>query len=118
MVLRNATVITMDPERPSACASRSRATPSWPLGPRRRSWRPPLPDARIVDLGGRVLLPGFNDAHCHRIGDREVTGYESAEAAIEDALAGGWTSISELFVNQERLDELRALDDAGRLRSG
>ena len=36
--------------------------------------------------------------------------------AIEDALAGGWTSISELFVNQERLDELRALDDAGKLR--
>ena len=61
-------------------------------------------------------MPGFNDAHCHRIGDRDVSGYESAEAAIEDALAGGWTSVSELFVSQERLDELRALDDAGRLR--
>ncbi len=44
-----------------------------------------------------------------------MTGYESAAAAIQDALAGGWTSISELFVNQDRLDELRALDDAGQL---
>ncbi len=45
-----------------------------------------------------------------------MSGYESADAAIDDALAGGWTSISELFVNQERLDELRALDEAGQLR--
>src|SRR5918993_228285 len=75
-----------------------------------------LGGAALIDVGGRVLMPGFNDAHCHRIGDREQAGYESAETAIEAALAGGWTSITELFVNEERLDELRALDDAGRLR--
>jgi predicted amidohydrolase YtcJ len=74
------------------------------------------PSAWVVDLGGRVLLPGFNDAHCHRIGDRAVTGFASADAGIQDALATGWTSISELFVDEERLDELRTLDEAGRLR--
>ena len=74
------------------------------------------PGARIVDVGGRILLPGFNDAHCHRIGDREMSGYDSPDAVIEDALAGGWTGISELFVNQERLDELQALNAADRLR--
>ncbi len=74
------------------------------------------PSATIIDVGGRVVMPGFNDAHCHRIGDRREAGYDSAEAAIEAALAGGWTSITEMFVDQERLDELRALDEAGQLR--
>ena len=61
-------------------------------------------------------FPGFNDAHCHRIGDRQTTGYPSADAAIQEALATGWTSISELFVDENRLNELRTLDEAGRLR--
>jgi predicted amidohydrolase YtcJ len=67
----------------------------------------------VVDLGGRVLLPGFNDAHCHRI---DLRGSETAEVAIQDALAGGWTSISEMLVNAKHLDELRSLDDEGQLR--
>ena len=74
------------------------------------------PNATIIDVGGRVLLPGFNDAHCHRIGDRREAKYDSAEAAIDAALAGGWTSITEMFVDQDLLSELRSLDDAGQLR--
>jgi predicted amidohydrolase YtcJ len=105
----------MDPERPSANAVAISGDSITAVGAEAEVLAAAARDARIVDLGGRVLLPGFNDAHCHRIGDREVTGYESAEAAIKDALAGGWTSISELFVDQERLDELRRLDDAGQL---
>ena len=100
---------------PRRTRSRSRATRIIAVGAEAEVLAAAAADATIVDLGGRVLLPGFNDAHCHRIGDREVTGYESAAAAIQDALAGGWTSISELFVDQERLDELRRLDDAGQL---
>jgi predicted amidohydrolase YtcJ len=71
------------------------------------------PGAVVVDLGDRVLLPGFNDAHCHRI---DARGSGRAEAAIQDALAGGWTSISEMLVLDERLDELRSLDDEGQMR--
>lgn len=104
----------MDPERPDANAVAIAGDRIVAVGAEAEVLAA-APDARIVDLGGRVLLPGFNDAHCHRIGDRELAGYGSAEAAIQDALAGGWTSISELFVNQERLDELRSLDDAGQL---
>jgi len=115
LVLRNATVITMDPERPSAHAIAISGDRITAVGAEAEVLGVAARDARIVDLGGRVLLPGFNDAHCHRIGDRNVTGVATAEDAIQAALAGGWTSISELFVNQERLDELRALDDAGRL---
>ena len=116
MVFRNATVLTMDPASPAADAVAIVGDTITAVGTEAEVMAAAAPNATIVDLDGRVLLPGFNDAHCHRIGDREISGYESAEAAIEDALAGGWTSISELFVNQERLDELCALDDANRLR--
>lgn len=116
MVLRNATVLTMDPVLPTADAVAIAGDTITAVGTEIEVLAAAAPNATIVDIGGRVLLPGFNDAHCHRISDRESSGYESAEAAIQDALAGGWTSISELFVSEERLDELRALDDANRLR--
>lgn len=71
---------------------------------------------RVVDLGGRTVLPGFIDSHAHWIGDRTMMGL-NAELAIDAAVRRGWTSINEQFVNQQRLKELRALDEAGRLRS-
>jgi len=116
IVLRNATVLTMDASRPTADTIAISGDTITAVGSEAEILAGIVPGAWNVDVGGRVLLPGFNDAHCHRLGDRGVAGYESADAAIEAALAGGWTSISEFFVNQERLDELRVLDDADRLR--
>ncbi len=115
LILRNATVLTMDPTNPEAQAVAITEDTITAVG-RDAQVLAAAPDATVVDVGGRVVMPGFNDAHCHRIGDRREAGYDSAETAIDAALAGGWTSITEMFVNQERLDELRALDEAGRLR--
>ena len=63
----------------------------------------------VVDIGSNVAYPGFIDAHAHWIGDREYYGLDSAEEAMDAALRRGWTSISEQWVNPERLDELTAL---------
>jgi predicted amidohydrolase YtcJ len=38
------------------------------------------------------------------------------QEAIESAISNGWTSISELFVNEDRLNELRSLDEQNNLR--
>ncbi len=114
-MLRNARVLTMDPTHPEADALAIVNDLIIAVGTEEEVMAA-APNATIIDVGGGVLLPGFNDAHCHRIGDRREAGYDSAEAAIQDAIASGWTSISEMFVNQERLDELRALDEAGKLR--
>ena len=75
-------------------------------------------DVPVVDIGSNVAYPGFIDAHAHWIGDRDYYGIDSPEEAMEAALTRGWTSISEQWVNQERLDELEALaaDDALPLR--
>ncbi|WP_166657919.1 amidohydrolase [Actinokineospora alba] len=70
---------------------------------------------RVVDLGGRTVLPGFIDSHAHWIGDGGMVGH-NADSAIDAALRRGWTSVNEQFVNQQRLADLRALDEAGRLR--
>ncbi len=75
-------------------------------------------DVPVVDIGSNVAYPGFIDAHAHWIGDRDYYGLDSAEEAMDAALSRGWTSISEQWVNPERLDELEALaaDDALPLR--
>ena len=72
----------------------------------------------VVDLGEDVAYPGFIDAHAHWIGDRDYYGIDSPAAAMDAAISRGWTSISEQWVNQERIDELTALaaDDALPLR--
>ena len=72
-------------------------------------------DARVVNIGSNVAYPGFIDAHAHWIGDREYYGVETAAEAMDLAVTRGWTSISEQWVNQERLDELTELAGADAL---
>ena len=66
-------------------------------------------DVRVIDIGQNVAYPGFIDAHAHWIGDRGYYGIPSAEAATEAAVARGWTSISEQWVDPERIAELETL---------
>ncbi len=75
-------------------------------------------DVPVVDIGSNVAYPGFIDAHAHWIGDRDYYGLDSAEEAMDAALQRGWTSISEQWVNPERLAELETLaaDDALPIR--
>ncbi len=70
---------------------------------------------QLFDLKGLTLTPGFIDSHSHRIGDRWQFGDVSAEAMMDKAIRQGWTSIHELFVNDQRLDELVTLAQADML---
>jgi predicted amidohydrolase YtcJ len=70
----------------------------------------------FIDLEGKTLVPGFIDSHSHWIGDRGMTNTTELNDVIESLIKYGWTSISELFVNQYRLNELRATDEAGLLK--
>ena len=75
-------------------------------------------DVPVMDIGQNVAYPGFIDAHAHWIGDREYYSVETPAEAMDLAVTRGWTSISEQWVNQERIDELNRLaaDDALALR--
>jgi hypothetical protein len=63
-VLVNADVHTMDPSRPraSAVAMAGGGITGTGDGDQLRAANP---GARVVDIGGRVVIPGFVDAHCH-----------------------------------------------------
>ena len=69
----------------------------------------------VVELGDNVAYPGFIDAHAHWIGDREYYDIDSAEDVMAEAVRRGWTSISEQWVNEERLEELESLAAADAL---
>ncbi len=71
--------------------------------------------ATIVELGPNVAYPGFIDAHSHWVGDRPTMGIEDAEEALDAAVSRGWTSIAELWNDQDRLDELLDLAEADGL---
>jgi predicted amidohydrolase YtcJ len=72
-------------------------------------------DVPVVDIGPNVAYPGFIDAHAHWIGDRNYYGFESPAEAMDAALSRGWSSISEQWIDQEKLDELESLAADGAL---
>lgn len=115
VIYRGGVVVTMDDKVPRAEAVAVRDGRILAVGADDAVLALRRSSTRVVDLGGRALLPGFVDSHAHWIGDGSMVGY-NADLAIDAALSRGWTSINELFVNSERLDALRALDAAGELR--
>lgn len=60
LLLCNARILTMDPARPWAGWLLMRQGRIVALGD-----GPPPPAAQRLDAGGRLVLPGFQDAHCH-----------------------------------------------------
>ena len=65
LIIQNARVWTVDPSRPEAEAVAILGARIVAVGSSRQAdaWRGPL--TRVVDAGGKRLLPGFNDAHVH-----------------------------------------------------
>jgi len=77
-VYRNGVIITMDPARPTAAAVAVRRDEIVGVGSSDEIQRLVGPDTAIVDLGGKVLMPGFYAAHDHFPGSgmAAVTGVD------------------------------------------
>ena len=116
LILHDAVVLTMNADAPRASAIAVAGDRIVAVGSDEEVLTLAGPGTSVVDLDGLTVTPGFIDSHSHWIGDRELYGVSTAEEALQRALEGGWTSINELFVNQERLEELTMLDAAGDLR--
>jgi predicted amidohydrolase YtcJ len=116
LILHGAVVLTMDPDAPQASALAITGDRIVAVGSDQEVLPLAGPETSVVDLDGLTVTPGFIDSHAHWIGDRELYGVSTAQEAIQGALGAGWTSLNEMFVNQDRLDELTALDAAGELR--
>jgi hypothetical protein len=65
LIVHNANVLSMDPNRPNAKAFTVAEGRFVEIGDDDRLLEMAGPDTRILDLAGRTVLPGFNDAHLH-----------------------------------------------------
>ncbi len=88
LVIVNARVWTVDPSRPEAEAvaihgDRITAVGS---GAEVERWRGP--NTRVVDAGGRFVMPGFNDAHIHLMtGGAQLDSVDLKDAATPSEFA-------------------------------
>ncbi|HEX3471518.1 MAG TPA: amidohydrolase family protein, partial [Silvibacterium sp.] len=65
LILVNAKLWTENPAQPTAQAVALDGSRILAVGDNAAIRKLAGPDTRIIDLGGRLLLPGFNDAHVH-----------------------------------------------------
>jgi predicted amidohydrolase YtcJ len=88
LVIVNAKVHTVDAARPSAQAVAVSGETILKVGTNEEVKALAGPDTRVVDAGGRLVLPGFNDAHVHLIaGADEIVGVDLRPAKNEEQFA-------------------------------
>jgi predicted amidohydrolase YtcJ len=88
LVILNANVQTMDPARPQAQAILIRAGRIFALGTAADVMSLAAPHTRTIDAGGRLVLPGFQDAHVHLL--------DGGTDMIHSAWLGDATTVAEL----------------------
>ncbi|MYE54529.1 MAG: amidohydrolase family protein, partial [Chloroflexi bacterium] len=130
IALMNGNVLTLDGAQPYADTVLIRRRRIGWVGERRNLSAAALSAAKIIDCGGRTVVPGFIDAHCHILAYaaslEAVDCSPSAVADIEDILReirrvakvtprGDWiraTGYSDYDLSEKRHPTRRELDDA------
>ena len=117
IVYHDSTILTMESGQPLAQAILIQGDTITAVGNDAEVLAQAGPGARVYDMQGQTIVPGFIDTHNHRIAWSLVGGdYETPEAAIQAALEQGWTGLHELDVNSRLLDTLVTLDAQDQLR--
>lgn len=95
LVLRGGRVHTLDPRRPLAQAVAVRGQRVAAVGSDAEIAPLVGPRTRVVELGGRTLIPGFDDAHAHLLGIgfrrldldlAEAASFEAVVARVAEAV--------------------------------
>jgi predicted amidohydrolase YtcJ len=88
LVILNATVHTMDPRTPQAEGLAILGNRIGAIGTSAEMKALAGPQTRVIDGRGRLVLPGFNDAHVHFLsGGFQLSGVNLREAATPEELA-------------------------------
>jgi predicted amidohydrolase YtcJ len=145
LVLYNGTVVTMEEDMPIADAIAVDGDCIVAVGTNEEILALVDDDTCVIDLCGRTILPGFIDPHSHALSINDIYAsslypnigppydighrwiytwaYDDASSkratvqdAIQKVLKGGWTSVTEMYADQRRLDDLIALDQEGDIR--
>jgi predicted amidohydrolase YtcJ len=114
-ILRGGNILTLDPAAPAAQAVAIAGDRIVAVGTDAEIGALAGAATVTIDLGGLTVVPGFIDAHEHRIGDGPRVVGRSAAELVREAVEQGYTTIDELYVDEGRLDELVGMDTAGEL---
>jgi len=115
LVFFNAQIYTMDPDHPEVESIAISGDRILGIGANQEILSMAGDQTRMIDLQGLAVFPGFIDSHTHRITQRYKWGFDSVEETSREALAQGWTNLTELAVDESQLDELIAADSVGGL---
>jgi predicted amidohydrolase YtcJ len=116
VILHNGVIVTMDDGRPRAEAMHVRGDRIVAVGSNAEVMGAAGSGVRSIDLGGATVVPGFIDAHGHRVSNRyEEAGLADNAAAARFTVAQGWTGVHELYVDAAILADIAALEAAGQL---
>jgi predicted amidohydrolase YtcJ len=129
LILKNANVITMDPDCPSAELVAIKGNKILAVGGK-ELWHLKEAKTKIIDCQGKTLVPGFNDAHCHLfslirglrsldLSPLSVSSIDKIKAIVrrkaQDLPRGSWISGSgynEFYLAEKRHPDRRDLDEA------
>jgi len=107
-ILRDATIITMDPQRAIVPGLWVRGDRVVAAGDPERLATQAGGGARVVSLGGATVVPGFNDIHCH------ISGYAYKLAGADC----GATAVPDIATLKRVMQEQVARTPAGAWVSG
>ena len=105
LIVTNANIITMDADDTRADALAVRWGKFSEIGESERIRALAGPDTRVIDLGGKTLLPGFIDTHNH------LSFYGYLVSSVDCRAASGVASIDDI------VDRLRAEADKTALEN-
>jgi len=130
VILKNANIITMDAAQPSAEAVAISGEEIILVGENTDAETAVGAGTRIIDCGGRTVMPGFNDAHLHLfslmkkllsvdLSPEAVSSIEDIKQAIrrkaEDTPPGNWisgTNYNEFYLVGKRFPTRWDIDEA------
>jgi hypothetical protein len=100
MILTNGEIVTLDPARPRVAALAIRQGRIAALGPSQEVEALRTPETRVVDLGGKVVLPSLKDHHLHV----NAVGFAVMNRASQQALR---LELTDAASEQEVADRVR-----------
>ncbi len=87
LILRNGKIVTLDPNQPEVHAIAVRAGRIVAVGPSAEKKSLQGPSTRVIDLGGKLAIPGFIEGHGHFMGVGE------AQISLNLRTARNWDDI-------------------------
>lgn len=130
LLLRNASVVTLDQAKPTAAIVAIKGNRILHVGNEEEAKSLTGAKTKIIDCGGKTVVPGFNDAHCHPLalaasllsvdcGPRFARSIDELQARIrqraEQTAKGEWiraTGYNEFYLAERRHPNRWDLDQA------